>query len=138
MAGETTSVAALARVTPKKLPFPALTATVFTLTYATTQLEANDVMEAGFVPANVTVVGFLYAPGDLDTNGSPAVVQKITIGSTDVATGLTGAQSGARSFVAINPYSVGDAPELVKVTTTTAPGTAAAGTVYLTPIYASN
>jgi len=101
----------------------------FTVAYATGQLEANDVMELGYLPANCTVYGFLYSPTDMDTNVSPAMVQKVTLGSTDVATGLTGGQSGAKTFVGITPVTI-TANTLAKVTTTTAPGTAAAGTLY--------
>lgn len=126
MAGETTS-AASADV-PIELP-AGMFIVPFTLAYATTQLELNDVMEAGYLPA-CTVYGVIYSPTDMDTNVSPAVVQKVTIGSTDVATGLTGAQTGAKTFVGITPLAL-TAKTLAKVTTTTAPGTAAAGTLYL-------
>ena len=101
----------------------------FTVAYATTQLEANDVMNLGYLPSGATVYGVIYSPTDMDTNVSPAVVQKVTIGSTDVATGLTGAQTGAKTFVGIVPQAL-TAKTLASVTTTTAPGTAAAGTLY--------
>ncbi len=101
----------------------------FTVSYATGQLEANDVMELGYLPANCTVYSILYAPTDMDTNVSPAVVQKVTIGSTDVATGLTGAQTGTKSSQPIAPLAL-TAKTLAKVTTTTAAATAAAGTLY--------
>lgn len=126
MAGETTTAVS---VDP---PFSApdgLFLVPFTVAYATTQLEANDVMELGYLPANCTVHGIIYSPTDMDTNVSPAVVQKVTIGSTDVATGLTGGQTGTKSFVGIVPTTI-TANTLAKVTTTTAPGTAAAGTLY--------
>jgi len=126
MAGETTS-AASADV-PFEMP-AGVFLVPFTVSYATTQLELNDVMELGYLPAGVTVYGIIYSPTDMDTNVSPAVVQKVTLGSTDVATGLTGAQTGAKSFVGIVPTTL-TAKTLAKVTTTTVPGTAAAGTLY--------
>jgi hypothetical protein len=126
MAGETTSAASANP--PFSVP-DGLFLVPFTVAYATTQLEANDVMELGYLPANCTVYGVIYSPTDMDTNVSPAVVQKVTIGSTDVATGLTGGQTGAKSFVGIVPTAL-TANTLAKVTTTTAPGTAAAGTLY--------
>lgn len=132
MAGETTSASSTKAV--RQLAGSGSTSYTWTLTYSTTQNETNDVMEAGYLPAGVTVIGFIYSPSDMDTNGSPALVQKITVGSTDVATGLTGGQSGTKSFVAINPIAT-TAKTLVKVTSTTAAATAAAGTVYLTPVY---
>lgn len=126
MAGETTT--AVSADPPFAVP-AGMFLVPFTVAYATTQLEANDVMELGYLPANCTIYGILYSPTDMDTNVSPAVVQKVTIGSTDVATGLTGAQTGAKSFVGIVPTTI-TAATLAKVTTTTAPGTAAAGTLY--------
>lgn len=127
MAGETTS-AASADV-PFELP-AGLFLVPFTLTYATGQLEANDVMEAGYLPSGVTVYSVLYAPTDMDTNVSPGLVQKVTIGSTDVLTGLTGGQTGTKSSNVITPIAL-TAKTLAKVTTTTAAATAAAGTLYL-------
>lgn len=130
MAGETVAT------TATQAPYEAaegLFLVPFTLTYGTGNNELNDVMEAGYVPANVTVYGFLYAPSDMDTNVSPAVVHKITLGSTDLVTGLTGAQTGAKSFQPCTPTTV-TAKTKVKVTTTTAAATAAAGTLYLTAV----
>jgi hypothetical protein len=133
MAGETTAVTTNKRKFRTTAPVIGQT---WSLAYAAAELELNDVKQFGYVPAGMTVVGFIYAPTDLDTNGSPAVVQKITIGSTDVATGLTGGQTGTASFVAIRPVSV-TADTLVTVTTTTAAATAAAGTVNLTVLYSA-
>lgn len=134
MAGETVSASATARVTGKKMPGSGLVANPWTLAYSTTNNETNDVMEAGYLPEGVTCIGFLYAPDDMDS--STGLVQKITVGSTDVATGLSGGQTGAKTFVPIVPY-VTTAPTLVKVTTTTAATTAVAGNLYLTPVYFS-
>lgn len=127
MAGETT--AAASADVPFEMP-AGLFIVPFTLTYATGQLEANDVMEAGYLPNGCTVWGVIYSPTDMDTNVSPGLVQKITIGSTDVATGLTGGQTGAKTFVGIVPQTL-TAKTLASVTTTTAAATAAAGTLYL-------
>lgn len=127
MAGETTSTTALNP--PFELP-SGLFIVPFTLTYSTTQNELNDVMEAGYLPAGVTVYGVIYSPTDMDSNVSPALVHKITVGSTDVASALTGAQTGAKSFVGIAPLTT-TAKTLAKVTSTTAAATAAAGTLYL-------
>lgn len=101
----------------------------FTVAYATTQLETNDVMELGYIPANCTIWGIIYSPTDMDTNVSPGLVQKITVGSTDLVTGLTGGQTGTKSFQGVVPLTV-TANTLAKVTSTTAAATAAAGTLY--------
>ena len=134
MAGETTSLSdpAEAKRHGRKLSGAGLTYYSMTATYsATNQLETNDVMEVGYLPSGVTVVGLSYHPTDMDTDGSPAVVQKVTVGSTDVATGLTGAQSGTASFSPVAATDTGSSPALVKITTTTAAATGATGSVVL-------
>ncbi len=127
MAGETSTT------TVFKPPFvgaDGLFLVPFTTAFSSTQNETDDIMQIGYLPANVTVYGFIYAPTDMDTNVSPAVVHKITLGSTDLVTGLTGAQTGAKSFQPCVPTTI-TADTLLKVQSTTAAGTAAAGTLYL-------
>ena len=131
MAGETSSVSSATRKAGHYTVFGGIGETM-TVAYATTELEANDVHEAGYIPAGVILLGFIYKPDDLDTGTQ--LVQKITVASTDVATSLSGGQTGAGSFIAITPITT-TAPTLVKITTTTAAQTPAAGNVYLTPIY---
>lgn len=127
MAGETTGTPVRA---PIELP-AGLFVIPFTVPYTATELEASDVKQVGFVPKGVKVLGVLYRPTDLDTNVSPAVVQKVSIGSTDIITGLTGAQTGTGSVHPVIPLEL-TAESLVTITTTTAAATAATtGTVYL-------
>jgi hypothetical protein len=133
VAGETTSASAAERKAGGYTVYGGPGETM-TKAYATGQLELNDVMEFGYIPAGVKLLGFIYKPDDLDS--STGLVQKITVGSTDVATGLTGGQTGAGSFVAITPYTT-TAPTLVKLTCTTAATGAQAGNVYLTPVYSA-
>ncbi len=127
MAGETTAVAS--NDVPFELP-AGMFLVPFTLTYSSTQNETNDVMNVGYLPAGATVYGVVYAPTDMDTNVSPAVVHKITVGSTDIVTGLTGAQTGAKSVAVCTPLAL-TAKTLASVTSTTAAATGAAGTLYL-------
>lgn len=134
MAGETQVLAAAARGIGKKVPFAAMVANPWLLTYLTTELELADVKEAGYLPAGVTLLGFYYCPDDLDT--ATALVQKITVGATDVLTGLTGGQTGAKTLQLITPILIVD-KTLVKVTCSTAAGTPAAGNLWLIPIYFS-
>lgn len=135
MAGETTSLSGAASRLNYANPGAGAFFVPFDLTYSTTQNELNDVMEAGYIPAYTRVLAVVWAPTDMDTNGSPAVVHKVTVGSTDVVTGLTGAQSGAASLTVCTQASivaaVSSSPQLVKVQTTTAAATAAAGTAKL-------
>jgi hypothetical protein len=134
MAGETTSVAASAARTFVDVPV-GMFAVSFNLTYSTTQNELNDVMQAGYIGPNVRVHAVGWYPTDMDTNGSPAVVHKVTVNSVDAVSSLTGAQSGTASFTPVNPTFAATTPgtdkQLVTVTTTTAAATAAAGTAVL-------
>lgn len=126
MAGETTAV------TSSKVPFTVPTGMFLVpfpaVAFASTDNQTNDVMNIGYLPANCTVYGIIYRPTDMDTNVSPAVVHKVTIGSTDVATGITGAQTGTGSFIPISPLAL-TAKTLASVTSTTAAATGAAGTL---------
>lgn len=137
MAGETvalatsTTVAALRQmpdgfgsgVFPVKFP---------RISFSSTNNETNDVMEFGYLPAYAVPIAVLWQPTDMDTNVSPAVVHKVTVGSTDIATGLTGAQTGTANLAASARYTASSSPALVKVTSTTAAATGAAGTADLT------
>ncbi len=127
MAGETTATTALHP--PLDVPFGALVVPL-SAAYSTSQNELNDVMEMGWLPPG-TYYGVVYSPTDMDTNVSPALVQKVTVGSTDVATALTGGQTGSKTFVGITPITI-TVKTKVTVTSTTAAATAAAGTLYLT------
>ena len=120
---------------------PVLNGAVWSVEVATTSLdEANDAITMGYLPAGVTLLGFIAFAEDLDSNASPALVSKITVGSTDVKTGMTlgqaatGLTSSISSFVAIEPLAI-TAKTAVTWTVTTAAGTAAAGTLVLTPVY---
>lgn len=137
MAGETTSVAASAARGLQKPMAVGVVGYTYTLTYSTTQNQLADVMEAGYLPANVTVVGALVKATDMDTAGSPLVVHKITVGSTDIVTGITAAQTGTNSVHACTPLAL-TARTLVKVITSTAADTAAAGTMYVTLLVVNN
>lgn len=135
MAGETTSVAASASRNFYDNPGAGAFFVPFSLSFSTTQNELNDVMQAGYIPPFARVVAVYWGPTDMDTNGSPALVHKVTVGAVDVVTGLTGAQSGTASWSAVTSTAAATATsssaQLVSVTSTTAAATAAAGTATL-------
>lgn len=139
MAGETTSISGLAQ-SRKSMPStggPEVNSDVWSHEYTTGELEANDVLQVGYIPAGATLLGFFMYSDDLDSNGTPALVRKITVGATDVATGLTYGQSAGGGFVAMEPLTV-TSNTLVKMTVTTAAATAVAGTTALVPLYIPN
>ena len=139
MAGETTSRSGIDIDVLPHARGPVLNGAVWTTEVATTQLELNDVLNMGYVPKGATLIGFVPFVDDLDSNGTPTLAWKITVGSTDVKTGLTLGQASSVStntggFIAIEPVTTTE-PTLVKVTFTTAAATAAAGTFCLVPVY---
>jgi len=138
MAGETTALAAgswrAANSIPTQGPAAALHTTTLSASFTTTDNQTNDVMEMGYLPEGITIVGVIVTATDMDTGG-PTVVHKITVGSTDILTGLTNAGTGATTFNPLpTPYKTA-AYDLVKVTSTTAATTAAAGTLSLRFVY---
>lgn len=139
MAGETTALSAADTAASihsgRKLSDAAATiGKAMTAAIGTSQLETNDVTELGYVPAGVTVVGFHLEATDMDTGGSPALLMKLTLGSTDLVTGIADGKAGGSSFYACVATTT-TAPTLLKVTMTTAAATAAAGTLKVRPIY---
>jgi len=100
------------------------------------QLIRNIKCAVGVIPGHVTVVGFAIKSSDMDT-GTPALVQSIYIGATEVATGITTGQGGTTAFVPCTPTAT-TAETTVYINTTTAAATPAAGTIYVTAIYYSS
>lgn len=90
----------------------------------------------GYIPGGVTVVAFSVRSDDLDS-GTPALVQSIYIGDTELVTGITTGQAGTNGFFPCVPTNV-TAPTAVYLKTTTVPATAAAGTVNVTAYYYSS
>jgi hypothetical protein len=105
----------------------------FTLALATTQLELADVQELGYLPANCTVYGFVIKMSDMDTNVSPLLVHKLTLGSTDLVATITNGQAGTDGFRACTPTTI-TAKTLLKLINTAAAATAASGTAYIAAV----
>jgi hypothetical protein len=136
MAAETTSLARGSQRFGVKLSSSGLVGAPLTCTFGTTDNQLDDVMQAGYIPAGVTVVGFLVHSTDMDTAGSPAVVHAILLGATTLVAGITAAQAGGSAVYACTPTTT-TAATVLSVKSTTAAGTAAAGTMYVTPLYFS-
>lgn len=116
---------------------PVVNSAVWSHEYTTGQLALNEVLEMGYIPNGATLVGFFLYSDDLDSNASPALVRKVTVGSTDVKTGITTGQAAGGAFVDMEPLTM-TADTLVKITVTTAAATAVAGTTVLVPLYIAN
>jgi hypothetical protein len=140
MTASTTSLAAGSWRNANTVPMfkgPALHVHAFDSTaIATTQIdEQDDITEVGYLPAGVTVYGLIINATDLDTAGSPALVYKAILGSTDVVTGITVGQSASTSaFYLGTPYTTTDYTVL-SLKVTTAAGTAASGTIKVRALY---
>ena len=135
MAGETTSLAAGSWRDAQTVPAfkgPTLHVHEVTATYSNTnQLEINDVMEVCYLPPGIKIWALGVTATDMDS--STGLVQKVTVGSTDIVTGLTNGQAATTTFHQLAAaYTTTSAYELVKITNTTAAsGTPATGTVTL-------
>lgn len=124
------------RYAPKVAMAGAVTATPYSTSIALYDLVDNCLKGAGFVPGGVTVIGFIVKSTDLDTGGSPTVVQSLLLGSTELVTGITTGQGGTYGFYPCTPTATTD-PTAVYVKTTTEPDTPATGTMIVTPLYFS-
>ena len=104
------------------------------VTVATTAIdEQDDIFELGYMPAGVTIHGFVVTATDMDT-GSAALVYKLRIGGTDVITGVTTGQS-AGSAVHWCAATTTTTRSLIDAKVTTAAATAAQGTVTVRVLY---
>lgn len=136
MAGETTTVAASAARGIRRIYDAGMVPIPFSIAYTTGMLENTDVAEAGYLPPDVTLYGFIVKATDMDSNGSPALAQKITVGATDLVTGITVGQTGGADFFACTPTAITAVTKVI-VTNTAASATAVAGTLYVTALVAA-
>ena len=134
MAGETSMVSGSTVRTTQGHSGSGMFPLRFDLSYSTSQNELNDVMQAGYLPAGAKVVAVSAHSTDMDS-GIAAVVHKVTVGSTDIVSGLVAAQAGVASITPTTAAYIQAAPvsseQLVTVTSTTAAATAVAGTLTL-------
>lgn len=134
MAGETVSRDNFDAKAIPHLQGPILNGVVWQHEFTTGQLELNDVLRLGYLPKGATVVGFLVYIDDIDT--ATTLVWKLSVGSTDVSSSNTEGRTAGGALKVVEPLTL-TAAELVTFTVTTAP-TAAAGTLYVTPLYIAN
>ena len=129
MAGETIATTALNP--PYDVPFGGFFVP-FSVAFATAALELADITEVGYLPAG-TLLGFLIKATDMDTNVSPTLVQKLTVGTTDVVTAINYGQAATDGFRACTPLVLTAKTKLV-VNNTAAAATAAAGSMSIVAV----
>ena len=127
-AATVTVAASAAHLIPK--PYSAgLIVIPFSVSMATTSLDdVGDIVELGYLPANVTVIGFTVSSTDMDTNGTPLAVGKLTLGSTDLVTAIADQKAGTSTYYACAPTTLAAVTKLQWNQTAVA-ATAAAGTL---------
>lgn len=130
MAGETTLVGAATARNFYDNPGAGVFVVPFNLTFGATDTELNDIMQAGYLAGNTRVIAYTYSATAM---AASALVQKITVGGVDIATGLTNAVAGtiATGPALTLPVTAAGQPALVQVQSTTAAVTPAAGTAVL-------
>lgn len=107
------------------------------------QLTLGALLGGIMLPAGAEIVGCQMQSTDIDTGGSPAVVLALGDSGDDdrYMTGLTIGQAGGHSAVIAPLTGFGyrtTAETLVQVKVTTAPATAAAGTIRVLIDYITN
>jgi hypothetical protein len=111
----------------------ALTGFTFTRELTTNNLILNIKTAVGYVPPDVTVIGFMVVADDLDSGGS-ALVQSLYLGSTLVCSGITAGAGGTSAvYAALPTRTTANTP--LYVNTTTSATTPAAGTFSVTALY---
>lgn len=104
---------------------------------ATTAIdEANDIFEIGYLPAGVTVHGFIVTATDMDS-GSAALVYKLRLNGVDLVTGVTVGQSATTAAFYCAPTATAGY-EVVDAKVTTQAATAVAGTVTVRVLYTAS
>ena len=136
MTAGTTVVSLDTRKRGRKLSGPGVACMAFDLTIGTGDLEADDILEAGYVPAGVTVIAFLVTTTALDSDGTPIVTFDIQLGTTSLISASTQAQLGGSDLIPVVPTTT-TAPTVVRFKTITAPTAAQAGTARIKALYFS-
>lgn len=104
------------------------------VTVATTSTdEQDDVFQIGYLPAGVTVHGFIIKATDMDTGG-PTLVTKLRLNAVDLITGITAGQAAGSTVYWCDPTSTAGY-EVVDLKVTTAGTTPAQGTVTVRVLY---
>jgi hypothetical protein len=102
----------------------------YNITFSTTENELNDIVEVGNIGIAHQPIAYLWFPSDMDS--ATGAVHKITVGGTDIVTGLTGAQTGTSQMGPVTTLiATSTNPTKVQVQTTTAAATPVAGTATL-------
>lgn len=113
----------------------ALNCHTITKALSVVELQKNVTTALGYVPGNVTVIGFKVDSDDLDT-GTPAIIQSLILGSTTLVTGIDTGKAGTIAFYPCIPTAI-TAPTLLHMKVTTVSATIAAGSVRVTVLYYS-
>lgn len=139
MTASTVAVAASAAHLCPKPYETGMQGTTFTASVATTSLDdVGDIVELGYIPANVTVLGFIISTASL---AASALVYKIQlVGATTVdaiATVTTGSGAGS-AFWGVSPAPITTTQVTkVQINITTVATTPAAGVFNLTVVMAN-
>lgn len=137
MTASTVAVAAsTAHLVPK--PYEAgLQGYTFTASIATTSLDdVGDIVELGYIPENVTVLGIIISTASLAASALVYKMQFVSGGSTtDIITSITTGSGAGSAFWGVSPAPiVTTARTKVQINITTVATTPAAGTFNLTVI----
>jgi len=106
----------------------------FSATIATTSLDdVGDIVELGYIPENVTVIGFIVSTASLAASALVYKIQLVGASTVDAITGVTTGSGAGSAFWGISPAPVVTAVRTkVQINITTVATTPAAGLFNLT------
>ena len=139
----TASTVAVAASAAHQCPKPyetGLQAPIFTASIATTSLDdVGDIVELGYIPENMTVIGFVVSTASLAASALVYKIQFVAGGTTtDIVTSITTGSGTGSAFWGISPAPiVTTARTKVQINVTTVATTPAAGVFNLIPIMAN-
>jgi hypothetical protein len=140
MTASTVAVAASAAHLCPKPYETGLQGTTFTASIATTSLDdVGDIVELGYIPANVTVLGFIVSTASLAASALVYKIQFVAGGTTtDITTSVTTGSGAGAAFWGVSPAPVvTTAVTKVQINITTVATTPAAGVFNLTVLMAN-
>lgn len=113
--------------------------TIFTASIATTSLDdVGDIVELGYIPENVTVIGFIVSTASLAASALVYKIQLVGASTVDAITGVTTGSGAGSAFWGVSPAPIVTTQRnKVQINITTVATTPAAGTFNLTVLMAN-
>lgn len=139
MTASTVAVAASAAHLCPKPYETGMQGTTFTASIATTSLDdVGDIVELGYIPENVTVLGFIISTASLAASALVYKIQLVGASTVDAITTVTTGSGAGSAFWGVSPAPIVTTQRTkVQINVTTVATTPAAGVFNLTVVMAN-